>query len=54
MVATVLADTVVSVSDLKKNPIKVVEQGEGFPIALRCSIEITLLFIVCLLRLMKL
>jgi len=33
VVATVLADTVVSVSDLKKNPIKVVEQGEGFPIA---------------------
>jgi len=33
MVSTVLADTVVSVSDLKKNPIKVVEQGEGFPIA---------------------
>lgn len=33
MVATVLSDTVVSVSDLKKNPIKVVQQGEGFPIA---------------------
>ena len=33
MISTVLADTVVSVSDLKKNPIKVVEQGEGFPIA---------------------
>ena len=33
MVAKVLADTVVSVSDLKKNPIKVVAQGEGFPIA---------------------
>jgi len=28
MVATVLSDTVVSVSDLKKNPIKVVAQGE--------------------------
>ncbi len=33
MVSTVLVDTVVSVSDLKKNPIKVVAQGEGFPIA---------------------
>jgi antitoxin StbD len=33
VVSTILADTVVSVSDLKKNPIKVVEQGEGFPIA---------------------
>ena len=33
MISTVLADTVVSVSDLKKNPIKVVAQGEGFPIA---------------------
>jgi len=33
MVATVLSDTVVSVSDLKKNPIKVVAQGEGFPVA---------------------
>jgi len=33
MVSIVLADTVVSVSDLKKNPIKVVAQGEGFPIA---------------------
>ena len=33
MVATVLSDTAVSVSDLKKNPMQVVAQGEGFPIA---------------------
>ncbi len=33
MVMTVLADTVVSISDLKKNPMAVVAQGEGFPVA---------------------
>lgn len=33
MVATVLADTVASISDLKKNPMAVVAQGEGFPVA---------------------
>lgn len=33
MVLTILADTVVSVSDLKKNPIKVVAMGAGFPVA---------------------
>lgn len=33
MVTTVLADTVASISDLKKNPMAVVAQGEGFPVA---------------------
>jgi antitoxin StbD len=33
MAATVLADTVVSISDLKKNPMAAVAQGEGFPVA---------------------
>ncbi len=33
MVATVLADTVISISDLKKNPMIAVAQGEGFPVA---------------------
>jgi len=33
MMANVLADVVVSISDLKKNPMAVVSQGEGFPIA---------------------
>ncbi len=33
MVATVLSDAVVSISDLKKNPMKVVQEADGFPIA---------------------
>ncbi len=33
MMANVLADVVVSISDLKKNPMAAVSQGEGFPIA---------------------
>jgi antitoxin StbD len=32
MAATILADTVISISDLKKNPILAVAQGEGFPV----------------------
>jgi len=33
MAATILADTVISISDLKKNPTLAVAQGEGFPVA---------------------
>ncbi len=33
MVHTVLADVTTSISELKKNPMSVVEQGEGFPVA---------------------
>lgn len=33
MVYTVLADVTTSVSELKKNPMAVVAQGEGFPVA---------------------
>ncbi len=33
MVHTVLADITTSISELKKNPMAVVEQGEGFPVA---------------------
>jgi len=33
MVATVLSDTVISISDLKKNPMVAVAQGGGFPVA---------------------
>ncbi len=33
MVYTVLSDVTTSISDLKKNPMAVVEQGEGFPVA---------------------
>jgi antitoxin StbD len=33
MVYTVLADVTTSISELKKNPMAVVEQGEGFPVA---------------------
>jgi antitoxin StbD len=29
----VLADVTTSISDLKKNPMAVIEQGEGFPVA---------------------
>ena len=32
MVHTVLADITTSISELKKNPMAVVEQGEGFPV----------------------
>lgn len=34
MTNTILADTTASISDLKKNPMRVVEQGEGFPVAI--------------------
>jgi len=33
MAATILANTVISISDLKKNPARAVAQGEGFPVA---------------------
>ncbi len=33
MVQTVLADVTTSISELKKNPMAVVAQGEGFPVA---------------------
>lgn len=33
MVNTILADTTTSISELKKNPMAVVESGEGFPVA---------------------
>ena len=33
MVHVVLADVTTSISKLKKNPMAVVEQGEGFPVA---------------------
>ncbi len=33
MASTVLADIVISISDLKKNPSKAVAQGGGFPVA---------------------
>ncbi|VAW63767.1 RelB/StbD replicon stabilization protein (antitoxin to RelE/StbE) [hydrothermal vent metagenome] len=33
MVRTVLANVTTSISELKKNPMAVVEQGEGFPVA---------------------
>ncbi len=33
MVQTVLADVTTSISELKKNPMAVVEQGKGFPVA---------------------
>ena len=34
MTSTILADTIASISDLKKNPMSVVNQGEGFPVAI--------------------
>ena len=34
MTDTVLADTTASISELKKNPMHIVEQGEGFPVAI--------------------
>ena len=33
MVHTILADVTTSISELKKNPMAVVEQVEGFPVA---------------------
>ena len=33
MVHIVLADVTTSISELKKNPMAVIEQGEGFPVA---------------------
>jgi len=33
MVKTILAETTNSISELKKNPMAVVEQGQGFPVA---------------------
>jgi antitoxin StbD len=33
MVHSVLADVTTSISELKKNPMAAVEQGEGFPVA---------------------
>jgi antitoxin StbD len=33
MVKTILAETTTSISELKKNPMAVVAQGEGFPVA---------------------
>jgi antitoxin StbD len=34
MASVILADTAASISDLKKNPMSVVAQGEGFPVAI--------------------
>ncbi len=34
MVSTVLVDTIANISDLKKNPMEVVAQGDGFPVAI--------------------
>lgn len=31
---TILADTVASVSELKKNPMRTIAEGEGFPVAI--------------------
>ncbi len=33
MIHTVLADVTTSISEFKKNPMAVVKQGEGFPVA---------------------
>ena len=33
MLYPILADATTSISELKKNPMAVVEQGEGFPVA---------------------
>lgn len=33
MIHPILSDSTTSISDLKKNPMAVVEQGEGFPVA---------------------
>ena len=34
MTNTILAETTASITDLKKNPMSVVEQGDGFPVAI--------------------
>jgi len=34
MTTTILADTTTSISELKKNPMAVIEQGGGFPVAI--------------------
>jgi len=34
MANTILAETTASITDLKKNPMSVVAQGEGFPVAI--------------------
>jgi len=34
MASVILTDTAASISDLKKNPMSVVAQGEGFPVAI--------------------
>jgi antitoxin StbD len=33
MIHPILSDSTTSISDLKKNPMAVVEQGQGFPVA---------------------
>ena len=33
MIYTILAESTTSISELKKNPMAVVEQGDGFPVA---------------------
>jgi antitoxin StbD len=33
MMHTILAESTTSISELKKNPMAVVEQGDGFPVA---------------------
>ncbi|MDQ6956225.1 MAG: plasmid stabilization protein [Mariprofundaceae bacterium] len=33
MAASILADTIISISDLKRNPMVAVAQGGGFPVA---------------------
>ncbi len=34
MTNTILAETTASITDLKKNPMSVVAQGDGFPVAI--------------------
>ena len=34
MANTILAETTASITDLKKNPMSVVAQGDGFPVAI--------------------
>ena len=34
MTNTIMAETTASITDLKKNPMSVVEQGDGFPVAI--------------------
>lgn len=33
MLQTILTDTAISVSDLKKNPMSVIHEGDGYPVA---------------------